>query len=127
MGEPLNRRDFLRRAGLPAVGAALGLGLGNGGATAHAQTPIKRAGGARLKTSRGEEAMSGTVVNSGVTIAGQLILSGAREGQFIDPKSDKAWILFDPQDGGKIDVSPIGGPASGWPSLTLELCPGSRA
>ena len=51
MGEPLNRRDFLRRAGLPAVGAALGLGLGNGGATAHAQTPIKRAGGARLKTS----------------------------------------------------------------------------
>jgi hypothetical protein len=83
--------------------------------------------GARLKTSRGEEAMSGTVVNSGVTIAGQLILSGAREGQFIDPKSDKAWILFDPQDGGKIDVSPIGGPASGWPSLTLELCPGSRA
>jgi hypothetical protein len=80
--------------------------------------------GARTKTSRGEEAMAATVVNSGVTIAGQLILSGAREGQFIDPKSDKALILFDPQEGGKIDVSPIGGPAAGWPNATLELCKG---
>jgi hypothetical protein len=80
--------------------------------------------GARLKTSRGEEAMAGTVVNSGVTIPGQLIISGAREGQFIDPKSDKALILFDPQEGGKIEVSPIGGPAAGWPSVTLEICRG---
>src|SRR5258706_6781768 len=81
--------------------------------------------GPRAKTSRGEEAMAGTVVNSGLTIVGQLIISGAREGQFIDPKTDKAIMLFDPQEG-KISVSSIGAPALGWPDANLELCPGSR-
>jgi hypothetical protein len=82
--------------------------------------------GARTKTTRGEESMAGTISNAGVTIAGQLILVGAREGQFIDPKTDKAIMLFDPQEGGKMGISAIGAPALGWPDAALELCPGSR-
>jgi hypothetical protein len=81
--------------------------------------------GQRVKTGRGEEAMTGTVVNKGVTIPGQLIIAGPREGQFIDAKTDKAIALFDP-DGSKMSFSPIGAPATGWPDVTLELCPGSR-
>jgi hypothetical protein len=80
----------------------------------------------RVKTGRGEEALTGTVVNKGVTIPGQLIVAGPREGQFIDAKSDKAIALFDPMDGTKLSFSPIGAPATGWPDVTLELCPGSR-
>jgi hypothetical protein len=82
--------------------------------------------GARAKTSRGEQALAGTVTNAGVTISGQLIVNGSREGQFIDPKSDKAIMLFDPQNGNKLGISAIGAPALGWPDVTLELCPGSR-
>lgn len=82
--------------------------------------------GARLKTKRDEQALAGTVVNAGTTISGQLILNGSREGQFIDPASDKAIMLFDPQDGQKLNISSIGAPAIGWPDVTLELCPGSR-
>src|SRR4051794_26110855 len=53
MGEPLNRRDMIARATLLPLGAALGVGAGVGalGRPAVAQTPIKRAGGPRLKTS----------------------------------------------------------------------------
>jgi hypothetical protein len=80
--------------------------------------------GARTKTARGEEAMAGTIVNNGVTIPGLLIVVGAREGQFIDAKSDKVIMLFDPQEGGKIGVSSIGAPALGWPDANLELCKG---
>jgi len=80
----------------------------------------------RVKTGRGEEALTGTVVNKGITIPGQLIVAGPREGQFIDAKSDKAIALFDPMDGTKLSFSPIGAPATGWPDVTLELCPGSR-
>src|SRR5258707_5654 len=36
--------------------------------------------GERAKTARGEEALAGTISNAGVTVAGQLILVGAREG-----------------------------------------------
>jgi hypothetical protein len=82
--------------------------------------------GARAKTVRDEEAMAGTISNAGMTIAGQLITAGAREGQFIDPKTDKAIMLFDPQEGGKLGMSAVGAPALGWPDVTLELCPGSR-
>jgi sugar phosphate isomerase/epimerase len=45
-----SRRDFLNRASLLPVGAALGAGLGACGSAA-AQAPIKRAGGPRLKVS----------------------------------------------------------------------------
>jgi len=82
--------------------------------------------GARAKTKRDEQALSGTVINAGVTVTGQLILNGSREGQFIDPATDKALMLFEPQDGNKLNISAIGGPAIGWPSVTLDLCPGSR-
>jgi sugar phosphate isomerase/epimerase len=48
--EVVNRRDFITRATLLPLGA-LGVGLGGVGQSAAAQTPIKRAGGPRLKTS----------------------------------------------------------------------------
>ena len=82
--------------------------------------------GARIKTSRGEEALAGTITNSGATIAGQLIVNGSREGQFINPTTDKVIMLFDPQDGSRLSISAIGAPALGWPDVMLELCPGSR-
>lgn len=50
MDNTLNRRDFLNRASLLGFGAASGVRLG-GSSSAMAQTPIKRAGGASLKTS----------------------------------------------------------------------------
>ena len=80
--------------------------------------------GARTKTARDEEAMAGTIVNNGVTINGLLILVGAREGQFVDAKSDKVIMLFDPQEGGKMAISALGAPAIGWPDVNLELCKG---
>ncbi len=82
--------------------------------------------GTRIKTSRGEEALSGTITNSGATISGQLIVNGSREGQFINPMTDKVIMLFDPQDGNRLSISAIGPPALGWPDVMLELCPGSR-
>ena len=82
--------------------------------------------GTRIKTSRGEEALSGTIINSGTTISGQLIVNGSREGQFINPTTDKVIMLFDPQDGNRLSISAIGAPALGWPDVTLVLCPGSR-
>lgn len=83
---------------------------------------------ARAKTKRGEEAFAGTVVNNGVTIQGLAIIAGPREGQFIDAASDKIIMIFEPQDGGnKLGFSALGPPATGWPDVTLELCPGSRA
>jgi hypothetical protein len=81
--------------------------------------------GARTKTKRGEQAVDGTVTNAGKTVSGQVIVNGSREGQFINPTTDKAIMLFDPQ-GEKLSISAIGEPAIGWPDVTLELCPGSR-
>jgi sugar phosphate isomerase/epimerase len=48
---PFSRRDFLNRASLLPLGAALGVGLSAAGGDALAQTPIKRTGGAKLKIS----------------------------------------------------------------------------
>jgi len=79
----------------------------------------------RSKTKRNEPALDGTVVNSGVTVTGQLILTGSRAGQFINPMTDQALMLFDTKNG-KLDAAGIGGSALGWPDATLELCPGSR-
>ena len=81
--------------------------------------------GARTKTSRGEQALTGTVTNTGTAISGQLIINGSREGQFINPMTDQAVMLFDLQNG-KLRIAAIGAPALGWPDVTLELCPGSR-
>jgi hypothetical protein len=82
--------------------------------------------GERTKTVRGEQALAGTVTNNGITVPGQLILSGAREGQYVDPKTDKAIFLFENRPGDKLNFFAIGAPALGWPEVTLELCPGSR-
>jgi len=81
--------------------------------------------GERTKTKRGEEGLSGTITNAGTTISGQLVLNGARAGQFINPMTDGAIMLFDPQ-ANKLGISGIAAPALGWPDVTLELCPGSR-
>jgi len=81
--------------------------------------------GMRTKNSRGEEVMTGTITNGRTTINGMLIIEAARAGQFIDPVSLQALMLFDPQ-GDKLGISSIGGAATGWPDVTLDLCPGSR-
>jgi sugar phosphate isomerase/epimerase len=47
----IHRRGFINHAALLSLGAIAGVGLGGAGRTAIAQAPIKRAGGARLKTS----------------------------------------------------------------------------
>ena len=83
--------------------------------------------GERNRTKRNEEAMAGTVTNAGTTIAGQLILAGAREGQFINPMTDKAIFLFENKPNEKLTFTAIGEPAAGWPEVTLELCPGTRS
>jgi hypothetical protein len=80
--------------------------------------------GERTKTVRGEEALAGTVTNNGVTVAGQLILSGAREGQYVDPKTDKAIFLFQNKAGDKLNFLAIGAPATGWGEVNLERCTG---
>ena len=77
----------------------------------------------KVKSVRGEDAMGLTVVNSGVTVNGQLILAGARQGQIVNPMDDKAMFLFEPLDGNQIHVIPIGGPAAGWPEVSLDKCP----
>jgi hypothetical protein len=81
--------------------------------------------GMRTKNSRGEEVMLGTVTNGNTTINGMLIVNAARAGQFVDPMSFQALMLFDPQ-GDKLGISSIGGAATGWPDVTLDICPGSR-
>ena len=78
----------------------------------------------RTKTKRDEDALAGTVTNQGKTFSGDLILVGSRLGQFVDPSTDLALMLFDPQDAGKLGVSPLNGPAAGWPEVTLEKCTG---
>jgi hypothetical protein len=81
--------------------------------------------GMRMKNSRGEEVMTGTITRDGTTINGLLIIEAARAGQFVDPVSFQALMLFDPM-GDKLGISSIGGAATGWPDVTLDLCPGSR-
>ncbi|HEY4266046.1 MAG TPA: hypothetical protein VGM72_12065, partial [Micropepsaceae bacterium] len=81
--------------------------------------------GMRSKNSRGEAVMAGTITNGGTTINGMLIVEAARAGQFVDPVSFQALMLFDPM-GDKLGISSIGGAAASWPDVTLELCPGSR-
>ena len=80
--------------------------------------------GERVKSSRGEEAMVGTIVNAGQTITGQLLIAGPRVGQFINPMNDRAIFLFDTLPGNKLMFTAIGEPATGWPDVTLERCTG---
>jgi hypothetical protein len=78
------------------------------------------------KSIRGEAGMKVTVVNAGMTIAGTFILAGAREGQVVNPMTDKMIFLLEPQDGNKLKVMPLGEPVLSWPEVVLDLCPGSR-
>jgi sugar phosphate isomerase/epimerase len=59
--EHLNRRDFLNRAALLPLSAAVGVGLGAGGGPAFAQRPIKRVGGPKLKLSLNAYSFSRTL------------------------------------------------------------------
>jgi hypothetical protein len=83
--------------------------------------------GERNRTKRNEEGMAGTVTNAGMTISGQLVMAGAREGQFVNPVTDKAIFLFETKANDKLTFTAIGEPAAGWPEVTLELCPGTRS
>jgi hypothetical protein len=83
--------------------------------------------GERTRTRRNEEAMAGAISNAGTTIQGQLILAGAREGQFINPVTDRAIFLFETKADDRLGFVAIGEPAAGWPEVTLELCPGTRS
>jgi hypothetical protein len=78
------------------------------------------------KTVRGEAGMKVTVANMGMTINGTLVLAGAREGQVVNPMTDKMIFLLEPQDDGKLHIIPLGEPVLGWPEVVLDLCPGSR-
>jgi len=80
----------------------------------------------RAKTVRGEEALDGTITAMGMTIKGLVIINGPRVGQIVEPKTDKVIFLFDPKDD-KMDISALGPPAVGWPDVTLNVCPGTRA
>ena len=82
--------------------------------------------GMRTKSKRDEEALAGTITNAGLTIPGHLIIVGAREGQIVDPNTDRPLFLFDSPSSDKLHLVAIGGPAASWPEVTLELCPGSR-
>ena len=74
------------------------------------------------KTIRGEEALSATVVDKGMTVQGIVILRGAREGQMVNAMSDKAIFLVDILAGNKLQLIPIGEPVLSWQELTLEAC-----
>jgi hypothetical protein len=82
--------------------------------------------GERTKTVRGELAMAGTVSDAGTVVPGQLILAGAREGQFVNTMTDKVIFIFEPQAGNRLTLTPMGPPVLAWKEVTLELCPGSR-
>jgi hypothetical protein len=80
--------------------------------------------GERVKTQRMEEAIAGTVTNAGMTIPGHLVIVGPREGQFINPMTDRAIFLFDAHANEKLNFVAIGAPAAGWPEVNLERCRG---
>ncbi len=81
--------------------------------------------GERTKTVRGELAMAGTVSDAGMVVPGQLILAGAREGQFVNTMNDKVVFIFEPKEGNRLTLTPMGPPVLAWKEVTLELCPGS--
>jgi hypothetical protein len=78
------------------------------------------------KTIRGEAGLKVAVVNSGMTVNGTLILAGAREGQIVNPMTDKVIFALEPTDDGKVHISSLGEPALSWPDVVLEPCPGTR-
>jgi hypothetical protein len=75
------------------------------------------------KTVRGEEGMAATVVHNGVTIAGELVMRGARIGQMVNTMDDKVIFLFEDNADGKLHFIALGPPAATWGEFTLERCP----
>lgn len=63
-------------------------------------------------------------MKSGVTRAGQLIITGPREGQFNNPTTDKAVFLMDTLPADQLSFAPIGEPVLGWPEVKLDRCTG---
>ena len=78
------------------------------------------------KTVRGEGGMKVMVTNKGKTVEGTLILAGARDGQIVNPMTDKMMFLLEPQDGDKLHVMALGEPVGDWGDQVLDLCPGTR-
>jgi len=78
------------------------------------------------KTVRGEGGMKVTVASKGKTVEGTLILAGAREGQIVNPMTDKMMFLLEPQPGDKLHVMALGEPVTDWGDQVLDLCPGTR-
>ena len=78
----------------------------------------------RVKTSRNEEAVAGTVTSQGMTVTGQLIIAGPREGQFINPATDRAVFLMDTLPNNQLGFAPIGEPVLSWPEVKLDRCTG---
>ena len=79
--------------------------------------------GAEGKTKRGEEALGATVSDKGTTVDGQIILRGARQGQLVNPMTDRAIFLIDILAGPKVKFIPIGEPVLSWPEIDTEKCP----
>ncbi len=75
------------------------------------------------KSKRGEEALGATVSDKGTTVTGQIILRGARQGQLVNPASDRAVFLIDILAGPKVKFIPIGEPVLAWPEIDTEKCP----
>ena len=79
--------------------------------------------GAEGKSKRGEEALAATVSDKGTTVDGQIILRGARQGQLVNPMTDRAIFLIDILAGPKVKFIPIGEPVLSWPEIDTEKCP----
>lgn len=75
------------------------------------------------KSKRGEEALGATVSDKGTTVTGQIILRGARQGQLVNPMTDRAIFLIDILAGPKVKFIPIGEPVLTWPEIDTEKCP----
>ena len=75
------------------------------------------------KSKRGEDALAATVTDKGTTVTGQIILRGARQGQLVNPGTDRAVFLIDILAGPKVRFIPIGQPVLAWPEIDTEKCP----
>ncbi len=125
-----------------ALATALTCGSGLGAALAQVNGPIPAAmlagswkaqngtcqaaffkAGAEGKSKRGEDVLGAIVSDKGTTVDGQIILRGARQGQLVNPMTDRAVFLIDILAGPKVKFIPIGEPVLTWPETDTEKCP----
>lgn len=83
MTHAINRRDFISRAALVPAGIAAGIGLGT--TTALAQTPIKRVGGSKLKTSLNAFSFNKDLRDGKMTLSGLLDFCAKQNFDAVDP------------------------------------------